>query len=121
MITGSCFDIVHCNAKESSYWHDKVIAYNQKDWLHFFEHMKESKIDTLILLTVVARGKALFPNHPFLETFNFEDNRDRLEMILNAADKTEISIYLPVGHQENFAHEMIYSEEAVQRSILIIK
>ena len=121
MITGTCFDIVHCNKKESSYWHDKVIAYDQKDWLHFFEHMKESKIDTLILLTVVARGKALFPNHPFLETFNFPDTTDRLEMILNAADETDISIFIPIGHQENFAHEMIYSKDAIKRSVSLAK
>ncbi len=118
-ITGSVFDIVHPNERETFYWRAKVISYTEQHWKKFMLHMRDSGLDTMVLLSAMANGKALFPRHPFLNEYFFDDDRDRIRESLEAADEAGISIFLPLGHQEKYSHEVLYSEEAVGRTMLL--
>jgi hypothetical protein len=118
-ITGSVFDIVHPNYREASYWRDPVLAYSAEDWRRFMLHMRESGLDTLVLLGAMATGKPLFPGHPFLREHYFDDARDRIREGLEGAAEAGLAIFLPLGHQEKYNHEIIHSDAAVGRTLAL--
>ena len=119
-ITGTFFDIVHHSPVESRYWAAAVAGYHNDEWRRFMEHMKESGLDTVILIGTVSpfvNGKALFPGHPFLPTHEDFPNFDPVEASLAAADEAGLDYYPGLGFQESYSHEIVHTKEAVKRTL----
>jgi len=116
-ITGSFFDVVHHNAGESDYWHDDVVAYREAGWLLFMEHMRDSGLDTVILIGAVSRGRSVFPGHPFLSVHDELAGFDPVEAALAGADAAGLHFNMGLGFQESYSHEIANTPEAVDRTL----
>jgi hypothetical protein len=96
-LSGTWLDFHHPNDHEGDYWNEKTRAFTAEEWGAKVAEMAEVGIDTLVVLSVVLRGKSFYPSSVVPEQWDHAC-ADPLEAVLAAADRLNLKAFLGVGY-----------------------